>query len=60
MKIQLEWQNEEIEKININNPNIIDDPLIVIQQFVQQLADQSEKIVAHANKFQDKLIVQGN
>ena len=60
MEIQLECQNKEIGKININNPSRIDDPLIAIQQFVQQLVEQSEKITAHVNKFQDKLIVQGN
>ena len=59
MEIQLESQNE-IEKLNVNNPSIIYDPLIVIQWIVQQLADQSEKIIAHVNKFQDKLVVQGN
>ena len=60
MEIQLECQNHEIEKLNNNNPSRTDDPLIAIQQFVQQLVDQSEKIMAHVNKFHDKLIVQGN
>ena len=60
MEIQLECQNKEIGKINIKNPSRIDDPLIAIQQFVQQLVEQSEKIIAYVNQFQDKLIVQGN
>ena len=57
---QLECQNKEIGKNNINNPSRIDDPLIAIQQFLQQLVEQTEKITAHVNKFQDKIIVQGN
>ena len=60
MEIQLECQKQEIEKLNNNNPSRIDDPLIAIQQFVQQLVDQSEKITTRVNEFQDKLIVQGN
>ena len=60
MEIQLECQNEEIEKLNDKNPSRIDHPLIGIQQFVQQLVNQSEKVTAHVNKFHDKLTVQGN
>ena len=59
MEIQLECQNKEIEKLNINNPRRIDDPHTAIQYFVQQLVEQSEKI-NKVNKFQDKLIVQGS
>ena len=60
MEIQLQCQNQEIDKLNNNNPSGINDLLIAIQQFVQQLDDQSEKITADENKFQDRLIVQGN
>ena len=60
METQLECQNQEIEKLNINNIGRIDDPLSAIQQFVQQLVDESEQITAHIKIFQDKLIVQGN